>query len=767
MATNVTQRRLQNNRRQPPGIQDPTPEELTDDDRMAQFQIWFRRSRDHYAKWFQEARECYDFVAGRQWAEEDISQMKLQNRPVITFNRTASVIDSIAGLEVSNRQEVRFIPRQLGASAVNELLTDAGKWCRDECNAEDEESDSFYDLIITGVGVTESRIDYDIDPDGKFVLEHCDPLEFYVDGTSRARNYTDARHVFRVRQIDVKAAEEMFPDLQIDEIDAVWARDIESDVSTPHNRTQAQFYRVDQSPDVDKREGMITMVEVQWWELQDLYRVADPISGKIVTVSKPDHDKLQSRAAQLGLRLIAAPKKTRRYYRAMLGSKILKMWDGPTESFTWKFMTGRRDRNKGHWYGMVRAMMDPQKWANKWLAQVMHIINANAKGGVFAEMDAFENPQQAMEEYSSTDSITFVTQGALSGANPKIKDKGMAQFPAGIEGLMQFAISSIRDVSGVNIELLGMANRDQPGVIEQTRKQAALVILAGMFDSLRQYRKEHGKLMLYFITNFLADGRLIRIGGEDNAQYVPLVHTPGLVEYDVIVDDQPTSPNSKEQAWFTLTQMMPFLTKLALPQDVMFEILKYSPLPSSFVADVKKAMLAAQANPPPPDPKMIEAQSKVQVAQLAAKTQQMRSQTDAMTERARALGQVAQAKAESDQAQGQAAQNQAEAFATTAAGIKSLADAQVAMQGPRFDAMEMLMKALQAEHDRNMSANQGGLDQAQQLQEMQQSAQAHAQEMQQGAEAHQGDMAEQQQGMDLAQQSQDLDEQQANQPDNG
>lgn len=648
------------------------------DDRLSQFQQWFRRARDKSFKWRQEARECYDFVAGRQWTEEDSALLQIQNRPCVTFNRTGSVIDSVTGLEISNRQEVRFIPRQVGMSGVNELLTEAGKWVRDECNAEDEESDAFNDLVISGMSCTETRLDYDVDPDGKLIIDRVDPLEMYWDASSTKRNLNDARHIFRVKQVGVEQAEEMFPGVPTQDLDAVWAKDIEGDVSNPHDATQAPYYRIDQSPDIDKRTALITLVEVQWWEHVTKYRVVDPLSKKAVTIAEEQFKTFQERAKVLGLPVIAAPMKTRRYQRAIIGSRVLKTWDGPESGgFTYKFMTGKRDRNKGTFYGLVRAMIDPQKWANKWLAQVMHIINSNAKGGVIAEADAFENPQEAEATWADPSSITIVNPGGLG----KIQPKNPVQFPAGIDHLMQFAISSIRDVSGVNLELLGMAAKDQPGILEHQRKQAGMTILAGFFDSLREYRKDQGKLMLYYITNFLADGRLIRIGGPNEAQYVPLVHEPGLVEYDVIVDETPTSPNQKEQAWATIVQMMPFLAKTGLPPQVMLEVLKYSPLPSSLVSDVTKAI---QSQPPKVDPAMITAQAEA-----------TRTQAQAQTEQARAGWHMAQAHAETIRAASDARNADAETFKTYAEGVQAISNAQAVQHGTHIDAFQMLMDALQ------------------------------------------------------------------------
>lgn len=583
------------------GLDRETPEAedaaslLADEDLFLRLKEWFKASADHWDQWRVEAKEDFGFRSGDQWTAEEQKVLRDQMRPIVTFNRIDPVIDAVAGTEVGNRQEVSYIPRTEGDVQVNEVFTSAAKWFREQCDAEDEESDAFQDTLTCGVGWTETRLDYEQDEEGAPLIERIDPFEMFPDHTSSKRNFEDARYVFRVQtNISVDEALALAPNADPSELDASWALtgDTKSD---GESQEQARFYRSDGKPMDSSEKGKVTLVEVQWWERQSVHLVADMATGQIAPMEDSSFKIYSQRITELGGEVKHVTMTKRVYYRAFLGKKVLSKEVSPFQGhFSYKAITGKRDRNKKTYYGLVRQMKDPQRWANKWLSQTMHIMNANAKGGIIAEEGIAENMTEFEASYARPEAVTKVRNGVL-GQNPRMMPKPAAQFPGGFFQLMQFAISSVRDASGVNMELLGMVDREQPGVLEAQRKKAAMAILATLFDSLRRYRKSQGRLLLQIINEHLSDGRLIRIVGDEGAKYVPLTNQPGVEKFDVIVDDAPSSPHQREMTWQMLMQLLPAV-KDGLSPDMWAEIVGLSPLPSAVAEKFRKALLANAQN---------------------------------------------------------------------------------------------------------------------------------------------------------------------------
>lgn len=623
---------------------------------------WFESDAAHSHQWRVQAREDFDFIAGEQWEPEVKKTLEAQGRPTITFNRVLSVIKAVAGIEINGRHETVFIPRNTDAGDVkiNELLTQASQWMADGCDAEDEQSEAFQDALVCGLGFTEQVISYDEDPEGKYVETKIDPLEMYWDCDARAKNIIDAKRIFRVRRMTLDEARSFVQSLGVNvpdsELNAAWAASAGYGDTEDPRPVEERRFRDENITLPNDPKSEVYIVQAQWWERERYWRVAGFQAGMTESLDEKQFEQFKHRAMLLGLDVIAVPLTRRVYKQAFMGASILgEVRKCPAgDRFNFKCITGEKNRNKGSWYGLVRLMRDPQMWANKWLSQTLHILNATAKGGIIAETGAFDDQRQAEETYAQPDAITWAAQGAIQ--KNMIMQKPGVGIPTAYVNLLQFAITSIRDVTGINMELLGMRDVNQPGILEAQRKQAALTILATLFDSLRRFRKEVGRVRLHYIQNYLSDGRLIRIVGKDGDgfQLVPLLRDNTIGSYDVIVDDAPTSPNQKEQAWGIIAQLLPIFGKVLTP-EIVLKLLKYSPLPTQVVEELEQ--LAAKPNPEAEAQKQLMfAKGQAEVANLQSQAQKNEAAADhekvkSLLDVAKAASELSQAKLDSAQAE--------------------------------------------------------------------------------------------------------------------
>lgn len=570
---------------------------------------WFLTDQEHSSSWRTQARKDFDFAVGvEQWKIETARQMEGEGRPPITFNMTGPVLKAVCGVEINTRQEPAYLPRNVETDDLqaNENLTEASNWMADGCNAPHHESQAFRDAAICGMGWTEERIDYELEPDGKYIEERVYPLEMYWDADARHTNLADSRRRWRARSMTLSDARAMFPDVTDDEdLHCSWA--LGNDGSSDAKPVEERRLKLGDGAAIDPMKTMVTIIQCQWWEREPYFRVANPFTGELESKDKAGLEELQQQAklaeAQTGQPVpIESMNQVRRVYKtAFIGDKILKK--GPNarpDGFTWQCITGEPIDTKRQWIGLVAAMRDPQMMINKWLSQATHIINSTAKGGILAEADAFDDINEAQETYARADAITIVRKGAI--ANGKITAKPGTGLAAPYFNLIQMAMDAMPRVTGINMEMMGLRDVNQPGILEAQRKQAAMTILATLFDSLTGMRMEVARTRLCFIQNYLADGRLIRVLGKNgNHKSVRLMKDKVVGDYDVVISEAPSSPNQKEQTWAALQTIVqvPAIQEMITP-PVAVELLNYVPgipqeLVTTFRQMIEQAAPAQQA----------------------------------------------------------------------------------------------------------------------------------------------------------------------------
>lgn len=542
----------------------------------------------HSADWRTEARELYDLQAGHQWGPEDIARLEEKYQgayPVTTFNLTNKYVDAVVGLQINNRQEIRYYPREEGDAGVDEFATGTVKWNRDQCEAEDEETDTFGDTFLTGMGWVEHFLADEEDPEAPFIgQERRDPIEMLWDPMARRRNLVDRRYQIRIKPMTAEEYEERFDD------DA----DIGPGASIPGSMSPQRI----PIPHDYGKSGAAGSSMPSTIEVYD-YQFCRPVIAYNVTATFPDQGELkqlfsksewrQTKEAlvQSGTPFTVDRVTTKAYYRAWIcGNRIMGKIKLLKCGYTYECITGKRDRNTNTWYGIGRVIKDPQLWVNKFFASILYTISVNAKGGLMAEEDAFEDQAKAENSWANPASITYTAPGAIAGG--KIQPKPPAPYPQGMDRLMEFTLQLLPLTSGMNPELMGLADRQQPGVLEAQRKQAAMAILAWVFDAMRLYYKRSGKLMLSMIREYLPEGQLIRISGQQGTQYVRLMKDRMAGKYDLIVDEAPTSVNMRERVWVILQSIIPMALQAGLP--IPQEVLDYAPIPADLAQKWKQKL---------------------------------------------------------------------------------------------------------------------------------------------------------------------------------
>lgn len=571
------------------------------------------------SEWIEEAWNSFDFIAGRQYTQVEVDQLKSRLRPVVIFNLLEKFVSSISGTEIANEMNVRYYPNAVSRSGPVEVVQEVINTLLDEGN-DVEHSEAFCDALVAGYGWLECYLSQE---DGYYCFKEVrvDPFEMGWDPNAKKRNLIDASFIYNRKYMDREAVEAEWPDkieeLKLAQTGTAATRYVQLDTSTDYRGIGVRDFRDQYAVIHFQRRRFVRYLKIN-------------AGGKDQEIPEADFDKVKKQFEEMGNVVEKKGVSVRHVYSQCYYCRgILLEDEQDINGFSYFCVTGKRDLVKNYFYGVLRNCMDPQRWTNKFFSNLMHTMSTSGQG-VFLERSAVapKDAQNFESDYARPDKIKWLADGAISGNKFKVADQ--TPMPAGLPQLLDFATNAINNTLGINLEFLGMAGRTQSGPVESSRKRAGLNILAQFFQSKRLQIRLLGKRRLDYLQHYVPKEFVLGVLSDLNKPYYEATQEIYFEPYFVRVDEAPNSADVKTDVWTIIIELIPYLMNVKLPPQFLVTLLKYSPLPTHIVDELFKIVNA------PPSPEEEKAKA-LQLEQLEG---------DVAESKSKALLNVAKAKTE-------------------------------------------------------------------------------------------------------------------------
>ncbi len=601
--------RVEASEREAPAI---GPYQRADGELIAYLQSTFREAWDAITPQRSKREKDWKFYAGDQWEAADKAIAAQQKRPVLTLNMLMSIVSAVEGEERTNRQEIKFYGTgeedDEAAHGLNRIL----KWVFDSCGGEFSLSQGFRSMNVCGEGWVIPDMDFFDDPEGVLRVLFVDDEEMFDDPVGAADpTSANSRYCHRVRYMTLEEGEARFPKTEgfagfrdavmqahsmgdaISETDASGFRDI---YSKPGDQRSLKTY--------DAKRKLWAVTETWWHQIEPGWVMVDEATGMLVELSDEEFeakkveraaaqqsamdavlsgqatfrepDPLETEAAAAGLApppmptiqlpppLQAKQRPLKRFYMAMwCGQVLLQKMSSPLRGLKripYVPIRGLFDKVEAEWFGLIRQLLDAQRQHNIEQSTIVALTQLMPKQAWYGPKGSFHNKAEwqtkiaqpgAMLEYNKT-----------SGKPEPIP---VAAIPRHIIDMAFTRPQTMREISGVNVEMTGQRVASDPGVVMEMRQKAARTVLAPMFDNYRMSKKALGGVLLAYMQAYISPGRRLRIMGPEGAAYVEMTEQMQLGRYDVTVEETNSTINDRMQTLAVLQTTLPQLAKTGVP----------------------------------------------------------------------------------------------------------------------------------------------------------------------------------------------------------
>jgi len=482
--------------------------------------------------WQTDAQESFEFRDNNQWSKEEEEQLNEERRPHLTFNITKAHIDLIMGINEDLRKRYVCTPVSQDDAFKCEILNNIIFWLYEKNSWHDEEDIAFESAVICGRGWT--AIDFDLHPnryDQIKVSETNIPIhEVRRDPASRKTDLSDASYVIWDKWLSIEDFIVKYPEMESKVLEAFdtgtwplfdtlqnlspenkdWPGDI-NDISDYEDQLDVDFY--------DSKKRQVRVAHMEYWKNVKKYWVKDIETQQWNVIDKKwSVYKKEFAAAFPGVELVFETRTSKEvWWIQFSGDEVLfhgrSPIDFPGFNIIPCFLYNDVSQRRASHFGVVELIKDAQREMNKRISQVLNMINQQVQPGLYAEMGAFINKEQAEQSVKETGSITWMQNGSIN--QKRFQERSVPTFPSAVMTMAQWDADIMRRITGINPDLMGQNDkRQEAGIVVQLRQQQGMTILKPVFKAYDRMKRELFKRQIRIITQHMPLSQIKLILGE-------------------------------------------------------------------------------------------------------------------------------------------------------------------------------------------------------------------------------------------------------------
>jgi hypothetical protein len=595
-----------------------------------------KRLKDGFTRmkaWQKVAKEDYAFCLGDQWTTEERSKLTEEGRPCMTYNKIEPLVDLISGHERENSARIRVFPEGGEDKIFSEIgdltLKQIDKWTKLGYKLDL----MFDDGMICGKGWIEMAIGYDDDIiHGDLIFRHLTPYQVVPDPDGREYDQSDWQYIIKVCQYTKARLMTLYPDkrneiedLVVDSyVDVIGVEPINDqndnyhlgkDMGTAdpllqagagedkkfhvkeywHKKKIKKYFvfnvnenRLERFDEKEKAQARADEIQTEYQE-----RFATEAEGysALAMNNTPSVQQNPPKAPAYDPPKIKIYERyqTEMWYAASVADIMLvDDTKSPFEPYyhgfpifnffaKWRPSADSEDLKVK---GMVRNLKDPQRDINKSRSQNLHILNTSANSGWVGD-DAVLTPEgwNDLKRMGSTPGIVIRKQNP--GQLDKIEATGN-----GSQGQMlraETAFNDIKEISGVNSDLLAMSDKNSSGRAIALRIKQAITILVPYFRNFRYTKEMVGSAVFAMLPSIFDVDQLKKVVGQkymeenkvNEGQLAAFLTQIADGKFDIDITEADNSSTIRAETFDNLMEMAK--NGMPIPPDV---ILQFSNIPN-------------------------------------------------------------------------------------------------------------------------------------------------------------------------------------------